>query len=219
MDIGFLRESIPLYVDAAILTLRVGVFGILVSLLVGVLCASVQYLRVPVLRQIVGVYIELSRNTPLIVQLFFLYFGLPRLGIVMSSETCAIIGLAFLGGSYMAEAFRAGLNSIEPIQFSSALAIGMSRGQAMRAVLLPQALAGAMPALTANTIFLVKEISVVSVVALPDLVYVAKEQIGNTYNTTEALALLVSAYLVILLPISLGARLLEKKVRFAQYGS
>ena len=72
--------------------------------------------RVPVARQIVSAYIELSRNTPLIVQLFFLYFGLPKAGILLSSEACGIIGLTFLGGSYMAESFLSGLNSVGKIQ-------------------------------------------------------------------------------------------------------
>lgn len=218
MDPQFLVESIPLYAEAALLTVRIAVVGIVAAVAVGLVCAIIQYFRVPVLRQAVAAYIELSRNTPLLVQLFFLYFGLPKLGIVLESETCAIIGLTFLGGSYMAEAFRSGLESIAPIQLQSALSLGMNRPGALRHVLVPQALAIAFPALTANVIFLVKEVSVVSVVALPDLVYVAKEQIGNTYNTPEALTLLVGFYLLILLPLSVGAGWLERRVRHGAFG-
>lgn len=218
MDFDFIRDSVPLYVDAGILTLRVGVIGIVIALLVGLMGATVQQLRIPVLRQVFGLYIELSRNTPLIVQLVFLYYGLPKAGITLDGETCAIVGLAFLGGSYMAEAYRSGFDSIEPIQLDSARALGMKPRQALRRVLLPQAFAVAMPALTANVVFLIKEVSVVSVIALPDLVFVAKDQIGSAYNTQESLLLLVSAYLVILLPISLLARVLERRVRFAAYG-
>ena len=76
-----------------------------------------------------GAYIQLSRNTPLLVQLFFLYYGLPKIGIKTNAELCSIAGLAFLGGSYMAEAFRSGLEAIEPIQTESALSLGMSRLQ------------------------------------------------------------------------------------------
>lgn len=218
MDVAFLLDSIPLYVDAALLTLRIAVLGIAASIVVGLGCAGVQYARVPGLRHLVTAYIELSRNTPLLVQLFFLYFGLPKVGIRLESETCAVVGLAFLGGSYMAEAFRSGLESIAPIQLASALSLGMSRGQALRHVLAPQALATAFPALTANVVFLVKEVSVVGVVALPDLVYLAKEQIGNTYNTPEVLTLLVGFSLLILLPISLIAARLERRVRYGIHG-
>ncbi|EPH05523.1 His/Glu/Gln/Arg/opine family amino ABC transporter, permease, 3-TM region [Propionibacterium sp. oral taxon 192 str. F0372] len=219
MDWSVISSSIPVYGEAALLTLRIGVIGIIASALVGLLCAAVQSFRIPVLRQIVAVYIELSRNTPLLVQLFFLYFGLPKVGVVWPSEVCAIVGLTFLGGSYMAEAFRSGLDSVHPIQLQSALALGMSTPTAFRHVLAPQAFAIAAPALTANVIFLIKETSVVSVVALPDLVYVAKEQIGTDYDTSEALLLLVAFYLLLLLPISLGANWLERKVRSNAFGS
>lgn len=85
-----------MYVEAAWLTLVIGVLGIVLSIAIGLICAWVKYYKVPVARQIVAVYIELSRNTPLIVQLFFLYFGLPKAGILLSSEACGVIGLAFL---------------------------------------------------------------------------------------------------------------------------
>ena len=93
--------------------------SILFSVVTGLFCVLVQHYRVPVLRQIAAVYKELSRNTPLLVQLFFLYFGLPKIGIIISSEACAVIGLSFLGGSYMAEAFRSGLEAIDKIQVES----------------------------------------------------------------------------------------------------
>lgn len=101
--------------------------GIFWAILVGLVCAVLQYEKVPVLRRIVGAYIQLSRNTPLLVQLFFLYYGLPKIGIKTNAELCGIAGLAFLGGSYMAEAFRSGLEAIEPIQTESALSLGMRR--------------------------------------------------------------------------------------------
>lgn len=108
MDFEFIREQTPLYVEAAKLTLHMAVIGVLLAIVVGLICSMIKYFRIPVLRQIVECYIELSRNTPLLIQLFFLYFGLPKIGIVLSSEQCAITGLTFLGGSYMAEAFRSG---------------------------------------------------------------------------------------------------------------
>lgn len=213
MDFSVIADNIPVYAQAAILTVRVAAKGIVLAFIVGALVAGVRFFRIPVLRQIARAYIEVSRNTPLLVQLFFLYFGLPKLGVVLESETCAVVGLAFLGGSYMAEAIRAGLEGVAPIQMQSSLSLGMSRTQALRHVVAPQALALSLPALTANIIFLIKETSVVSIVALPDLVFTAKEQIGQTYETREALLLLVFFYLLILLPISLIAGRVERRVR------
>ena len=208
-----------MYVDAAILTLRIAAIGIVGSLALGLLVAAIRHYRVPIASQIGAAYVELSRNTPLLVQLFFIYFGLPRVGIKWSGETCAIVGLVFLGGAYMAEALRSGLDSIATIQWESAAALGLTRTQTLRHVALPQAIATSVPPLAANVIFLIKETSVVSVVALPDLVYVAKDLIGMSYNTSEALVLLVLAYLVILLPVSIAARLIEKKVRRGGFGN
>ncbi|MCI7791786.1 MAG: amino acid ABC transporter permease [Lachnospiraceae bacterium] len=219
MDINFINQYIPLYIEAAKLTIRLGVIGILLALMVGFICAMIQYFKIPVLRQIVAVYKELSRNTPLLVQLFFLYFGLPKIGIKISSETCAIIGLTFLGGSYMAEAFRSGLEAIEKIQLESGLSIGLTHAQVMKYIIFPQALSISVPALCANIIFMIKETSVFSVVALPDLMYVAKDLIGLYYKTEEALLMLVIAYLILLLPISVIASILERRLRYAGFGN
>lgn len=219
MNYAILARYAPLYVDAAILTLKIAAIGIAGSLALGLLVAAIRHYRIPVATQIAAAYVELSRNTPLLVQLFFIYFGLPRVGIKWSGETCAIVGLIFLGGAYMAEALRSGLDAIATIQWESASALGLTRTQTLRHVALPQAIATSVPPLAANVIFLIKETSVVSVVALPDLVYVAKDLIGMSYNTSEALILLVLAYLVILLPVSIAARLIEKKVRRGGFGN
>lgn len=219
MDTEFIVKYIPLYIEAAKLTIGLGLAGIFFSLVIGLAVSLIQYFRVPVLKKIAGAYIELSRNTPLLVQLFFLYFGLPKIGIHLSSQACAVIGLSFLGGSYMAEAFRSGLEAVDRIQEESALSIGLKHGQVMRYVILPQALSVSVPALCANVIFLIKETSVFSVVALPDLMYVAKDLIGLYYKTDEALLMLVVSYLVLLLPISIAAAWLERRLRYAGFGN
>lgn len=208
-----------MYVTAMGLTVRVGLIGILFAIIVGILCSIVRYYKIPVLNRIVGVYIELSRNTPLLVQLFFIYFGLPKLGIKWSAETCAIVGLAFLGGSYMEEAFRSGLESVETIQYESAASLGFTKSAAMRYVILPQALATSIPSLVANVIFLLKETSVFSGIALADLMYVAKDLIGMYYKSTESLLMLVVCYLIILLPISIIGTLVERRLRYAGFGN
>lgn len=219
LNFDFMTEYLPWYVDAAKLTVMIAFLGILFSLIVGVICAVVRYYRIPVLRQIVSVYIEISRNTPLLVQLFFLYFGLPKLGIVWSAEACAVIGLTFLGGSYMAESIRSGLESIDKVQLESAASLGMGKLLTMKEVIFPQALATSVPGVCANVIFLIKETSVVSGIALADLMYVTKDLIGLYYETDEALLMLVIAYLIILLPISILASLLERRLRYAGFGN
>ena len=214
MDIDFIKQIIPMYVEATFLTLRIGFIGIILSFLTGIFCAIVRYWKIPVLNFIVRIYTEISRNTPLLIQLFFLYFALPRMGIKLSGEQCGIIGLTFLGGSYMAETFRSSLETVGRVQLESGMCIGLNRIQLVQYVVLPQAMAVSVPGLVANIIFLLKETSVFSAVALADLMYVAKDLIGLYYKTEESLLLLVVAYFIILLPISVVSHFIEKKLNF-----
>jgi len=219
MDFEFIKEVIPLYQEATLLTLRIGFIGILLSFVVGILCALVRYWKIPVLRVIVRVYTEFSRNTPLLIQLFFLYFALPRMGIKFSSEQCGIIGLTFLGGSYMAETFRSALGTVGRVQIESGMCVGLSKRQLVEYVVLPQAATVSIPGVVANIIFLLKETSVFSAVALADLMFVAKDLIGLYYKTEEALLLLVAAYFLMLLPISVLSHFIERRLRYGQYGN
>ena len=175
--------------------------------------------KVNALSWLVKGYIELSRNTPLLIQVFFLYFGLSKIGIKLDGFTCGVIGLAFLGGSYMAEAIRGGLETVSKGQIESALSIGLTPFQAFRYVIFPQAFAIAIPAIGANMLFLMKETSVISAVAVAEIMFMAKEIIGMDYKTNEALFLLVAFYLIILLPMSIFIRYLERRTRRAKYGA
>ncbi|WP_455587915.1 amino acid ABC transporter permease [Bifidobacterium sp.] len=216
LDWAFVSRYAPFFVTGAGMTLFISVFGIVLAILTGLVCAAIETARIPVLRQIVRMYIEVSRNTPLLVQLYFLYFGLPKLGFVWSAEMCAIIGLGFLGGSYMSEAMRAGLEAVPQIQRENAYMLGLSSRQTMLHVVIPQAISTSIPGVVANVIFLIKESSVVSAIALADVMYMAKDLIGMYYTTYEALFLLIVTYLIILLPISIIGTWLERRFDYAK---
>ena len=126
MDWSIVQQYLPFYQKAFFLTLHIAVLGILGSFLLGLVVSVIRHYRVPILSQLSTAYIELSRNTPLLIQLFFLYFGLPRIGLVLSSEACAVVGLIFLGGSYMAESFRSGLEAVSQTQHEVGLSIGLT---------------------------------------------------------------------------------------------
>ena len=219
MNWEFITQYLPLYQKAALLTLHIGVLGILVSIVIGIICTMIQYFRVPVARLIVSAYVEISRNTPLLIQLFFIYYGLPKIGIRTNPYACGVAGLAFLGGSYMAEAFRSGIEAVEKIQTESAASLGLSELQILRYVIFPQALTISFPAFMANVIFLLKETSVFSAISLMDLMFTAKDLIGLYYQTTESLFLLVVFYLLILLPVSVAGSLEQRRMRYAGFGS
>ncbi len=219
MDYDFIKQVIPMFESAALVTLRLSLAGILLSVVVGLFCAVVRYAKVPVLRQIASVYIEFSRNTPLLIQVFFLYFAFPRMGVMLSATESAVIGLTFLGGSYMAETFRSAIEGVTKVQIESAQSLGLKNSQVMLYVVLPQAVSVSVPGFCANVMFMIKETSVFSAIALAELMYVAKDLIGLYYKTSESLLLLSISYFVILLPISIIANFAERRLRYAQFGN
>lgn len=219
LNFEFIRGALPLYEKAAWLTLQLGLAGIVASLVIGIICSLLLHYKVKYVTKMIGLYIELSRNTPLLIQLFFLYYGLTKLGITMSETTCAIIGLGFLGGSYMTESFRSGMESVSQGQIEAGLSLGMSPWQLVRYVMLPQAFAVSVPAIGANCIFLLKETSILGAIAIAELMHVTQDLIGMYYQTVESLLMLVGTYLIILLPASLLLTWLERKVRYAEFGN
>ncbi|WP_238917656.1 amino acid ABC transporter permease [Clostridium sp. YIM B02555] len=219
IDWNFVITSLPLYEKAALITLKLAILGIVLSLIIGLMCSIILFFKVKVIDLIVQAYIELSRNTPLLVQIFFLYFGLPKFGLKLSESTCAIIGLAFLGGSYMAEAFRSGLEAVSKTQIESGTSIGLSKLQLIRYVIIPQAFSISMPSISANCIFLLKETSILGAISIMDLTNLTKDLIGMYYRTFEALAMLVIVYLILILPLSFILSWFERKVRYAEFGN
>ena len=219
MNWHYIIQAAPRFFHAAKLTLELAAYGIVLSLAVGLAAAVCMAYRLPVLDRLSRGYVELSRNTPLLIQLFFLYYGLPKIGIKIDGFTCGVLALVFLGGGYMAEALRAGLLAVPKGKTEAAKAIGLGNVQIFRYVVLPQAWAVSLPAIAANVLFLIKETSVIGAVSVAELMFVTKDIIGMDYKTNEALFLLFISYLIILLPVSVWARYAERKVRRAKYGA
>ena len=218
------REGVMLYLLRGVaFTCIISVLGVIMGLIVGSLLALARTYCKKGPTRILGwfatAYIELFRNTPLLIQLFFFYFGLPRMGFSITPEVCGMVGLALHGGAYMAESFRAGLENVEPIQRESAISLGLSKLQSMRYVVLPQAVSLSFPSFVANVIFLLKETSVFSAISLMDLMFVTKDLMGLYYKTTECLVMLVAFYLIILVPVSVAGTYIERRLRHGSFGA
>lgn len=219
MNWSIVVQGIPIYEKAFWLTLKLSFIGIIGAIIVGLLVSFVRYFKVRGLQHISGAYVELSRNTPLLIQLFFIYYAFPDIGIKISAEASGIIGLIFLGGSYMAEAFSAGLDGVPKVQVESGRSIGLTDLQLARYIVLPQGLSLSVPALAANVIFLIKETSIFTVIAIPELTNTALDQIGMLYDTNEALFSLVVGYAIILIPLSILLTWLERRTRRGTFGN
>ena len=218
-DVEFAVSTLPAFVSAVGVTLQVGFIAIGTSLCVALINAAITAFGVPILRPLVRVYVELARNTPLLIQLFFIYFALPTLGIRISGFASALIAMTFMGGAYLTEILRAGIDAVPKSQIESGLSIGLSRWQLLRHIILPQAGILSLPALFANFIFLLKETTVVSAVAVPEILYTTKSYIALYYKTYEMLAVMTGLCVLLFVPLSLLLRLIERRLQHGQFGS
>ena len=155
---------------------------------------------------------EVFRCTPVLVQLVWIYYALPVLvGVELSPAAAAVITLSLYGGAFYAEIIRGGIRGVEPGQWDAGRALGMTRGKLMRSVVLPQALRRMVPPLVNQTILQLKNTSLVSTLAVPDLLYQGQLITSATYRPLEVYTMVAVIYFAILLPLTQLARLLETR--------
>jgi polar amino acid transport system permease protein len=202
----------PALFEGLIVTLELAAVSAVFSVLVGLLIAVLRSLESPTLNLFLVAYIDLFRSIPMIVLMVVIYYALPYLGIELESVTATVVALSLGYGAYAAESFRAGIESVHFGQVEAARALGLTRLQAMRLVILPQAIKVVIPPLTGNLVAMLKDTAVASVVASPELLKRAKELYVGKANPTPLVAA-AFIYLVILLPLSRASNLLENRLK------
>lgn len=205
---------VPMLNYAAMLTVQLTALGVLYSFIIGIIGNLVYYYRIPGLDVIVKSYTELSRNTPLLAQLFFLFFGLPQLGIILSGFTSGVIALSFLGGSYMIEAIRGGIQAVSKNQLEVSMSLSLSRTQTLIYIVMPQAVRTSLQPIVANVIFLLRESSLIGAIGVPELMQVSRSEISMFFRTDEVLIMLSLYYLFLIAPISLFFFFLQRRLRY-----
>jgi polar amino acid transport system permease protein len=212
-DFSFLWSYRWLFVNGTAVTLLFTVGIVALGLAVGLLAGLLRLSRFAPLRWLSQAYVEVFRCTPVLVQLVWFYYALPILtGIEMSATTAAILALSLYGGAFYSEIIRGGINSIEPGQTEAALALGMTPGQSMRRIVLPQALKRMVPPLMNQSIIQLKNTSLVSVLAVPDLLYQGQAVAHDSYRPLEIYTLVAVIYFVILFPLTLLVGRLERRL-------
>lgn len=210
------REELPYFLEvlipAAGMTVRIAVGAFVLAIVVGLALALLQTFRIGLLNVILRAYIEIVRGTPVLAQLFILYFGLTQVGIRFTPVQAAIIGLGFNGGAYLAEVFRAGIESIHRGQLEAALTVGMTPLSAMRWVIIPQALRVVVPPTTNYSIALLKDTAVVSTVAAPEIMFKARNLVTETYLSAQIYLLVALMYLCMSLVLAWISRRLERRL-------
>ncbi len=206
-------EIIKFIPDGILRTFQVTVLSIIFALIIGLFTGLGRISRSPVINRIATIYVEVVRGIPLLVQLFYIYFALGQF-VRVPRLVAAVIAMSFCYGAYMGEIFRAGLQSIPKGQMEAALALGLSRGQAIRKVILPQTFRIILPPVGNEFIALLKDSSLVSILAVSDLLRRGREYASRTFEYFETYTIVALVYLVLTLFLSkLVAKMEERLTR------
>lgn len=187
----------PFFVEAAWITVVISFFSLMLGLCMGALGTGLRLARIRPLRWLGNAYVSLFRGTPALIQLFVLYFGGPQVGINLDPIEAGIIGLGVNIGAYMTESIRGAIRAIDRGQGEAARSLGLSRGEAMRKVILPQAARLMIRPLGVNAVALVKGSALVSTISVVELTYTAQRFIGSTYKPFEMFAIAAVLYMIV----------------------
>ncbi|RFU45962.1 amino acid ABC transporter permease [Paraburkholderia sp. DHOC27] len=200
------------FVRAAWLTLQITLLSFVLAMALGLITALASASRSRALRTLASIYIEAIRNTPVLLQIFIVFFGLPSLGITLNAYTAGVIALGVNVGAYLAEVFRAGIQSVPRGQLEAASILGLSRQQIFVEVVLPQAARAVYPAIVNNLIQLLLGTSLLSAIALPELSGTATVINARTLLYIQTFAITLVAYLVLSNLLSWVAGLIGARV-------
>jgi polar amino acid transport system permease protein len=208
LDWSIIIHYFPFLLKGALLTLQISLVSLVAGLAVGLIAALCVLSKNLLLQWPARFYVWLIRSTPLLVQLFIIYFGLPQFGLNLSPFWSGVLALALNTGAYNAETIRAGILSIPTGQIEAARSLGMGPALAMRRIILPQALRLIIPPLGNNFVILIKDTSLVSTITLVELTLTAQRLIGSTYKPFEMYLMAALLYAV----LTTGATLLLRQV-------
>jgi polar amino acid transport system permease protein len=211
LDFSFIQRNLPLFLDGMVVTVQLAALAIAISLVWGLVIALARMSRLMPLRFLANAYIELVRNTPVLVQIYFIYFGFAVVGFHISGFMSALLALAAQNGGYMAEIYRAGIQSISIKQIEGAKALGMRWRTIMSMVVLPQAIVRVIPPIGNQSILVLKDTSLASTVAVAEMTQIGKMLTERTAASYEVFFTLGALYLVLAGIVALTFRLLERR--------
>lgn len=209
-DWSVITQNIDLLFKGLLITLYYTIVTTILGLAIGLIIALAQLTKVTIVRWAGQIFVEFFRNVPLLVWLLWSYYALPIfLGINITKQMAGILALSLYGAAYYAEILRAGIQSLDSGQSDAADALGMSKSQSLRRIILPQAFRRMVPPLAGQTIIQMKNTTLLSVITVPDLLYQAGYISSFTYRPMEVYTAIGVIFLIILIPSNYIARKLE----------
>lgn len=211
LDFSVLEPYWHLFLGGAWITVKASFFGVLMGTALGVFIGAFRVLPFKPMRWLMGAYIYVIRGTPLMIQLFLIYFGLPSLGINLDAFLAGVIGIGINSSGYVGEIVRGGIEAVPRGQWEASKMLGLSYWQSMKAIILPQAIKNMLPAIGNEFVTLIKESSLLSVLAISDLTMVGQQVRSVTYASFETFIVVALIYLFLTSVTSGALQLLENR--------
>lgn len=208
---SFLFQMMPYLLEGALVTIQISVLAMALALVLGLVAAVGRLSRNRVLRAIAGFYIEVVRGTPLLVQLFIVYYGLPSYGIRLEPFTAGFLTLGVHYGAYLSEVYRAGILSVDRGQWEAAASIGMRQTMVMREIILPQAFRTILPPIGNYFISMLKDSALVATISVAELLRTGQLRVAVTFRAMDIYLMVAAIYLAMSYPLSLLIRSLESR--------
>ncbi|WP_216829657.1 amino acid ABC transporter permease [Alkalihalobacterium elongatum] len=206
----------PVLLKGMWITVLITVISLLIALVIGLAFGLCSISRNKLLRAIATIYVDLIRGTPILVQILFIYFGLPSAtGITLSAFTAGVIAISINAGAYLVEIFRAGINSIDKGQMEAGRTLGFSYAETMRIIILPQAVRRMIPAFVNQFIVSIKDTSLLSVIGIAELTMSGQSIYAMNFRAFEILGMVGILYFILIYTLTLFSRWLERRLDVA----
>ncbi|EJP6471928.1 MULTISPECIES: amino acid ABC transporter permease [Clostridium] len=223
MDFSFLSKYYSFFISGAKYTIILAFFTVVIGTILGLLLSLMKLSKNKILKYIAVSYIEFIRGTPVLVQLYIIYYGLPTIGIrfpevpILGSNFpdffAGILALSINSGAYVAEIIRAGIQAVDKGQMEAARSLGMSESMSMKNIIIPQAFKNILPALGNEFITIIKESSIVSIIGIHELMYNADTVRGNIFRPFEPLLVAAVMYFILTFTLSKLLGVAERRMR------
>jgi polar amino acid transport system permease protein len=216
VDVHFMLRLLPAVLDGAVVTVELSVLTFMICLVWGFVLAIAQLSAFPPLRWVAFAYVQIVRNTPLLIQMYLIYFGLSMAGFGLSAFASGLLALCLQNGGYMAEIYRGGLQSIPRRQFEAGMAVGMRSWTLYATIILPQMAARIMPALTNQAISIIKDTAQVAAISVGDIMKVSQVWVESSANTYDVFVVVGTVYIALTSVAGLIGYMAERRFAFAQ---
>lgn len=213
LDFSVISPYLPMILTGAWFTVKASLCSVVLGSLFGLIVGALRVLPITPVRWLAAAYIYVIRGTPLLIQLFLIYFGLPSLGINLNAFTAGIIGLSINSSGYVGEIVRGGIEAVPRGQWEASRMLGLSYLQSMRNIILPQAIRNMLPAIGNEFVTLIKESSLLSTLAITELTMAGQQVRSVTYASFETFIVVGLVYLCLTSSTSLALQLIERRWR------